>query len=123
MPTFHPFGRDKPIFSSFNISYFPTFSLTTQTSFFPYNFQHVTRGYIHALGGFTKELEPVLPLQGQLYLLARFQIVVNGHRHGDLVTLGERQGEVYVHEKVLEDADGGCGRSQAAILGMGQGGL
>ena len=45
MSVFHHFSIDKSCISSLNIFHFPTYSPPTQTSFAPYNFQHVTRDY------------------------------------------------------------------------------
>ena len=83
---------------------------------------HVARGDLHHLGWLLEDLEPFLFLQCQPDLLPGLQVVVDGNWHRDLVALREGKRQVDIHEKVLEDADGGCGRSQPTILGAGQSG-
>ena len=71
--------------------------------------RHVPGRHVYDLGRPAEELEPLLRLERQLDLLARFQVVEHRHRHGYLVALSQGQRQVDLHEKVLEDADGGRG--------------
>ncbi len=51
------------------------------------------------------QLEPRFGLQVEFDRLRIFEVVVNGHREGDLVVLGQGDGQVEIDEEVLEDAE------------------
>ena len=77
------------------------------------------RGEVDRLLVLGEALEPGRGLEAQLHVAGLLLVVVDGHRHRDLVAHGEAVGQVDVDEEVLEDAHAQLGGADAAVLGRG----